>query len=130
MWIRPDWHDVYPKPALGAGYLGDGYPLCQDLPRDAFLQQGAVYDFLGSTYGGDALVLDADSDLYQALSNTRTSVVRLGQTLTCSGDECDVERRGDLLRADLVVKVEAGYYEYVPRPACTHLFFFERRTAE
>ena len=36
-------HDVYPKRDLGRGYLGDGYPLCSTLPKDAFLAEGARY---------------------------------------------------------------------------------------
>ena len=33
MKMRGDvWHDWYPKMDLGQNYIGDGYPLCEDLP--------------------------------------------------------------------------------------------------
>ena len=35
------WHDVYPKPDLDGNFLGDGYPLCSDLPPAYFLSQGS-----------------------------------------------------------------------------------------
>ena len=46
------WHDRYPKPDLYGGYLGDGYPLCSDLPARAFLAKGARYEFVG--YAGQS----------------------------------------------------------------------------
>jgi hypothetical protein len=32
---------------LYSGYLGDGYPLCEDLPEKAFLRKGATFVYLG-----------------------------------------------------------------------------------
>ena len=37
------WHDVYPKPDLDGNFLGDGYPLCSDLPPAYFLSQGVEH---------------------------------------------------------------------------------------
>eukprot|EP00418_Pyrodinium_bahamense_P033580 CAMPEP_0179154944 /NCGR_PEP_ID=MMETSP0796-20121207/75443_1 /TAXON_ID=73915 /ORGANISM="Pyrodinium bahamense, Strain pbaha01" /LENGTH=107 /DNA_ID=CAMNT_0020856375 /DNA_START=42 /DNA_END=362 /DNA_ORIENTATION=+ len=48
------FHDMYPKPDLNGNYLGDGYPLCSDLPKRAFLAKGARFDFVGYSHGGHA----------------------------------------------------------------------------
>ena len=40
--------DSFPKTKLGGGYLGDGYPLCTDLPRQHFLKPGARFTLTGS----------------------------------------------------------------------------------
>lgn len=59
MQMRAEWHDVYPKPKLDGGYLGDGYPLCSEQLNSNFLQEGAKYRFLGYEHSGQALVLAA-----------------------------------------------------------------------
>lgn len=41
--INPAYRDVYPKVALDDTYIGDGAPLCVDLPARAFLRKGAKY---------------------------------------------------------------------------------------
>ena len=41
---RRDW---FPKKDLLDGWLGDRYPLCYDLPNQAFLKTGATYKLLG-----------------------------------------------------------------------------------
>lgn len=63
---KADWHDVYPKPDLDGNFLGDGYPLCSDLPAGTFLAPGAVDktctnkdwflkgSILGTLFGKDA----------------------------------------------------------------------------
>eukprot|EP00927_Polykrikos_kofoidii_P059399 TRINITY_DN54558_c0_g1_i1.p1 TRINITY_DN54558_c0_g1~~TRINITY_DN54558_c0_g1_i1.p1 ORF type:complete len:1948 (+),score=287.27 TRINITY_DN54558_c0_g1_i1:50-5845(+) len=107
-------HDAYPKSDLGTGYLGDGYPLCGDIPNDAFLLQGARYDFLGYTYTGSVLELPSGSKLKTALKFFAVTV-ELGSTVSCTDIECDVD-------GVAVVKVDGGYYEFVP-PTCVHPFF-------
>jgi Protein of unknown function (DUF1800) len=49
MKINIDIRDVFPKMGLDRKYIGDGYPLCSDLPQKAFLKAGATYHLLGST---------------------------------------------------------------------------------
>jgi Protein of unknown function (DUF1800) len=49
MKINIDIRDVFPKMGLDRKYIGDGYPLCSDLPQKAFLKAGATYRLLGST---------------------------------------------------------------------------------
>jgi len=46
--IIADWRDKFPKSSLYGGYLGDGTPLCVDLPEKMFLRKGARYRLLGS----------------------------------------------------------------------------------
>jgi len=122
MRMRPKRHDVYPKPDLDGNFLGDGYPLCSDLPTRGFLSQGAKYEFIGYKYdGSDVLVVNQESDLYGALCTgsgacTFSLSVELERTLACHVDECKINM-------PKVVKVATGYYEYVP-PMCVHLFFY------
>ena len=47
--IRATWRDVFPKMNLWSGYLGDGYPICAELPARNFLRAGATYQYLGRT---------------------------------------------------------------------------------
>ena len=80
--VQPEWRDPFPKLDLHGGYLGDGYPLCADLPPRAFLLAGARYSYRGATmtadmalsFDGTALVLaDNSSRLFQALCNRATT---------------------------------------------------------
>jgi cullin-associated NEDD8-dissociated protein 1 len=116
MQMYSEWHDVYPKQNLNGGYLGDGYPLCADLPARAFLSAGARFEFIGHDYA-DANVLEVspDSALHAALLPFKPTLV-LTATLECHGDECSADSVG-------VIKVSGGYYEYVP-PTCVHFYFF------
>ena len=129
MQMKPEWHDAYPKMDLDDNYLGDGYPLCEDLPRGVFLSSGARFEFYGSQYGSsDALTLNESSALYQVLCSPdgsgtcsfKASVV-LSQDLSCHGDECDAT-------VPNVVKAGAAYYEFIP-PPCVHLYFHEGKIA-
>ena len=53
-------------------YLGDGYPLCSSLPRNAFLRRGATFILLGTTTSEVFVPLDETaSELYQAYMGTR-----------------------------------------------------------
>ena len=46
--LQPMWRDPFPAVGLlGKGYLGDGYPLCSDLPARGFLRRGAVRSYIG-----------------------------------------------------------------------------------
>lgn len=40
MLILANRHDRLPKIDLDDGYIGDGYPLCSDLPAQDFLRKG------------------------------------------------------------------------------------------
>ena len=48
MSVRHSWRDVFPKMNLYDRYLGDGVPLCVDLPPRTFLRAGARYRLLSS----------------------------------------------------------------------------------
>jgi hypothetical protein len=62
MQIKPDWHDRLPKTKLDSGYLGDGFPLCLDLPTQEFLRQGAVFELTGAS-STEGEVVDAATEL-------------------------------------------------------------------
>jgi uncharacterized protein (DUF1501 family) len=137
MRIVPGWRDPFPKSHLNGGFIGDGYPLCSDLPDRAFLKAGAKYRLLGgkslpelmkdpSFFSKDELYtilrMDLDplsSNLYQKLHNggNYKVLVTLDTDIICHGAECNV----DTLR---VVKVGGVYYEYVERP-CVQMAFYD-----
>eukprot|EP00930_Biecheleria_cincta_P023948 TRINITY_DN17215_c0_g1_i1.p1 TRINITY_DN17215_c0_g1~~TRINITY_DN17215_c0_g1_i1.p1 ORF type:complete len:1489 (-),score=232.87 TRINITY_DN17215_c0_g1_i1:2869-7335(-) len=127
MRIRVEWHDRYPKPDLHGNFLGDGLPLCSDLPARQFLEKGAKYVFKGTAHAtSGGLTIGSGSSLYAALCastdgsgcNFKRSI-ELTSTLACDAAECEVN-------ALQVVNVEGALYEYVP-PACVHMFFFNGR---
>lgn len=147
LYINPRWRDVFPKMDLFAGYIGDSYPLCADLPRRQFLNTGAKYILLGSSpvpeyQTGDEwwshswwkpyntivnLVLNRTlSGLYAALCNMGSDnvchyqpIVTLTQSLSCYGDECLIDEP----RTIRVSEDPLVYYKYI-RPACVELTFF------
>lgn len=49
MILQPRWRDPFPKTNLVGGYIGDGTPLCSDLPPRMFLRKGATYVYRGWT---------------------------------------------------------------------------------
>lgn len=131
MKMRSKDHDIYPKQDLDGNFLGDGYPLCSDLPKHHFLAVGAKYEFRGysnpATVNVDEYEVPTTSGLFNVLCNPdgngdcQFSLVRtLDQTVLCVGSECNIE----FLR---VVKVDhnnkVGYFEYVA-PTCVHHFFY------
>eukprot|EP00928_Gymnodinium_smaydae_P003202 TRINITY_DN1113_c0_g1_i8.p1 TRINITY_DN1113_c0_g1~~TRINITY_DN1113_c0_g1_i8.p1 ORF type:complete len:1938 (+),score=261.64 TRINITY_DN1113_c0_g1_i8:71-5815(+) len=128
MSMTPKLHDAYPKPDLDGGYLGDGYPLCSDVPAQAFLARGAKFVFLGSKLdetSNDAFTLSSKSKLYMALCgpastadscNFMRPVVELETTIPCFETECD-------LLGVRIVKVLNVFFEFSP-PKCVHLFFY------
>jgi len=134
MKMNAEWRDIFPKSDLGEGYLGDRYPLCTSLPRQAFLRRGARYRYTGldatekpkceKQTGCKRMTLDGDaSALYVKLCGASgvgapcsfPAEVRLDAHIPCHGDEC----LADTLS---VVKVKGPlgqtpvYYEYVPTP--------------
>lgn len=150
MTLKPDRRDDFPKTALPidtGGYLGDGYPLCSNLPPRHFLLEGAAYRNTGeaSVLGAAFDVNSANksreteshfspapsSGLYRALCApdgagrcTFPSDVKLATTVPCEGT---VECSADTLRAVEVVDPVSGktnFYVYV-EPVCTRLFFFD-----
>ena len=125
-------------------YIGDGYPLCADLPIRHFLKAGATYRLLGNTsypelqseqdrkeWVDDSsykkLAADPDGNLFLTLCNgtirncNYSAIVTLADDIDCVGAECDV----NTVRT---IEVDDGiFYEYV-RPACVHLAFYENPT--
>ena len=139
MGIEPTWRDAFPKMGLGKQYVGDGYPLCADMPQQHFLKRGAKYILLGyspsTDLQGDPSDWDDDksairfvadpagelnSILCAADENSKCwypPVVTLSEDLNCLGNECEV----DTIH---VVQVQGGvFYEYVRLP-CVHQTFF------
>eukprot|EP00957_Ditylum_brightwellii_P201835 15327430-Ditylum_brightwellii.AAC.1 len=129
MYIDKDRRDQFPKSDLQGGYIGDRYPLCEDLPTKMFLRKGAKYRSLGTnplpelmednvglgrTDGTiKRMVLQEGSLLYEKLHNggNYLNTVILDANYACHANsaECKV----DTVR---VVQVGNYYYEYV-RPA-------------
>ena len=151
MRLVPSKRDKFPKTLLGGavdgGHLGDGFPLCSQLPQRHFLQAGAKYRYTGnaSVHGAlhdavptalDHLTPDpAASQLYAALCRAADNdgvldggrcsfpgVVTLPADLGCHGAaECGA----DMIHAVRIVDGAAvGFYVYVPAP-CVRLQLFE-----
>jgi len=126
MQMRASRHDVYPKMDLDGGYLGDRYPLCEDLPADAFLAAGATFELEGisAVAHTEVMELTSGSALYTALCGSSSAPcsfeprVTLQSTLTCTGDECKVAANN--LE---ILKVDTAFYRYVS-PVCVNLYFF------
>ncbi len=60
MQIKPIWRDFLPKAKLDAGYLGDKYPLCNELPARHWLSEGARFIFTGSR-SAEGAIMDAQN---------------------------------------------------------------------
>lgn len=81
--INRNFRDMFPKSNLFGGYIGDGYPLCTDLPPRDHLRKGASYRLLGKRANAELqydlnefndddvnrekLILNVSSPLYEAL---------------------------------------------------------------
>ena len=139
-WLR----DPFPKSSVGSGYLGDGYPMCAELPPQHFLRNGSKYRKVGdaSTLGskfdnGGAGGINIrehfepsrnSSGLYAALCTpdddrqcTFPSVVELPVTVPCDGEvECGADTLKNVRISD---GVRTAYYEYV-MPPCVQMTFF------
>lgn len=114
-------------------YIGDGYPLCSDLPNQHYLMTGAKYRFLGGDSTPELLTerwdwgspkrfkvsTSSGSELAAKLCNDPTSsgtcnfqpMVVLDVDLGCSGIECGIDD-------PRVIEIDDGvFFEYV-RPPC------------
>ena len=140
MYLQGQWRDMSPKLGLDQKYVGDGIPLCVDLPDNHFLKKGATYILLGSLpvprYHNDPvewaaddavkrLSLSNDSGLYRRLCNAEMdggncryqAKIVLEEEFACSGIECKVDD-------PRILEVESGiYYEYL-RPPCSYQTFY------
>eukprot|EP00804_Cyclotella_cryptica_P009369 CCRYP_018076-RB/>CCRYP_018076-RB protein AED:0.03 eAED:0.03 QI:374/1/1/1/0.94/0.9/20/617/4181 len=137
--IQASWRDKFPKSNLLGGYIGDGYPLCVDLPSKMFLRRGAVYRLLGTSslpelmeddwnFKTDPTIkkftLDPASQLKATLCNPGSNgscqfsnSVTLESNLICVALEC----AADTLR---VVEVSPGiHYEYVSPPCVEQVVY-------
>ena len=137
MKIRMNWRDHYPKMGLKGKYIGDGFPLCSDLPSDTFLRKGAKWRLLGKAKNSDdqnllrhdensdvaVTILGPSSVLLKKLCKSRNGkctypgVVNIKYNLPCVGIECSTN-------GIKIVQVESGvHYEFV-RPPCVVFPFF------
>lgn len=134
------WRDHYPKMGLDGKYIGDGYPLCSDLPQKNFLQAGAKWKLLGRSKNSDdqklfrnneagdnvlVSVLDPSSSLFKELCKSTSgqctfpSVVDIIHDLPCTGIECTTGIKiAQLQIEDLTVN-----YEFI-QSACVNFPFF------
>lgn len=153
--IRADFHDRLPKADLGDGFVGDGYPLCDELPGPDFLMPGARFEFTGSgSVEGDEIDSAGPEDeagrrgrfapepgvsaLHARLCAAPAAgepctfpiVVELDEALECSGEqECGAGRVYTVQVRDPVANV-TQYYSYF-QPPCVRLTFFpEGKTAQ
>lgn len=138
MALEGRWRDPFPKLGLDETFIGDGYPICSELPQHHFLRKGAEYRLVGSQDRSELefehpwfnyddvkrYTLDPSSNLYQVLCNASQNggpcdyqtVVTLDQNLDCFGNECEIDNWTVIHVADGVK------YEYV-RPACVKYSF-------
>ena len=117
MQIKAEWRDFFPKRALDKGFIGDGYPLCADLPsKNEFLMPGATYVNTGAhSDEGEWYDRDAASDrgvreqftpsntgssqLFNTLCSRISStepcqfpdIIKVTNPIQCNGDECDID---------------------------------------
>lgn len=141
LFINWEKRDLFPKSNLNGGFIGDGYPLCEDLPERAFLRIGAKYRVLGSSPAQE--LVHEENNVVESLTakrlvlNPRTSqlypklcvkssadrpcehpsIVILDENLACDENECV-----DTIR---VVQVDDVFYEYIPNIPCVELGFYE-----
>lgn len=149
MVLAPTNHDRFPKHNLEGGFIGDGYPLCAELPTRPFLAAGATFKFTGTVSAHTATFdgrpsrglarplfearAEEGSALYATLcarDNTTgrctfPSTVTLSEPLPCTGP---LECSADYVRVVALVDKAATpplrvYYSYVPAP-CVNLAFF------
>ena len=145
--IQGEWRDIFPKIDLLGGHIGDGYPLCNDIPDKEFLRKGAKYRMLGSTPTLELMnlpadwiefdplmnpvILDHNSQLYNRLCNPNSfggddcvfeTQTVLEDNLECFGQECQV----DTLR--LIQVTDGIYFEYVRQPCVDMSFYNDAQT--
>jgi hypothetical protein len=141
MRINMEYRDVFPKMGLNRKYIGDGEPLCADLPDKHFLKLGATYRLLGRNSTPDLLSDPREwsedplatrinlqpngvDSLFAKLCGSEDpsncqfkSKVILDHNIPCSGIECSL----DNLR---VVEVDGVFFEYIRTP-CVYQAFFQ-----
>ena len=145
MKIDEKWRDPFPKMGLDRKYIGDGFPLCADLPSKHFLAKGATYRLLGKSpmpemhidppeWLTDKSVLrltlephpNGQASLFSKLCGANrpedcryANLVTLDETLECNGSiECSI----DTIR---VAEAANGiFYEYLS-PPCVFQGFYE-----
>jgi hypothetical protein len=128
--ISPQFRDALPKMDLHDGYIGDGYPLCADLPPRAFLRMSARFVRRATMAATDVAVLQpraANSPLYAALCAragarcTFPSTLELTSNLACDDAECTLKQ---LDAVKIVDGASEAWYEYVRVP-CVKLAFYD-----
>jgi hypothetical protein len=140
-------HDLLPKAFLDSGYVGDGYPDCDQLPPLHWLTPGARYVYTGAAsiegpvvdaqslsgpgLRGRLTPLPSSSALYRSLCQadgtgrcTFPNEVVLTDVLPCDGQECGAGRVISVRIVDPVAGV-TGYYTYESVP-CVRLSFFNQ----
>lgn len=138
MAVEGRWRDPFPKLDLDQNFIGDGYPICTELPTRHFLRKGATYRLAGSADRAEMeyehpwadydtvkrFQLDSNSNLYQVLCNASQNggpcnfrpLIQLEENVDCYGEECGLD-------SWTLILVENGVkYEYV-RPACVNYAF-------
>ena len=71
-----DWN---PKRSLTNGYIGDRYPLCVDMPEQAFLKIGAKFRYLGNTSSPE---LQSDESSWENDDSFKKFVLSTSSTLS------------------------------------------------
>ena len=153
MRIELAWRDMFPKMGLNGKYIGDGYPLCADLPHQHFLKRGAKYRLLGYSSQPelqddppewldrrDYVTIEANelaatagtrsTSLYDVLCDAEISSFwqspcRHPPVVTLTENlECHGDKECSV---DSVRTVKVGdvFYEYVQLP-CVHQAFFDK----
>ena len=139
--------DWFPKMGLRGKHVGDGYPLCVDLPRQHYLRKGARYRLLGGSKrphwqssdptldeSAVANVIDltgTGSSLYTALCSadagecTFPPIIELTDNIPCDGSVTIEGGVDDFcnLSSLRTVKVDDVYYEYLRQPCVNFPFF-------
>jgi hypothetical protein len=144
--IISTYRDQFPKRVPSGGFLGDGYPICSELPPRAFLQPGATYRYLGTS-----AVPEKTNSYYSDSTESRTvnlnastsalaavlcrsgggvagaacifkSELVLTSPLICDGQECLVDEARVVRVVDVAGNLTV-FYEYVRLP-CVELSYF------
>jgi cullin-associated NEDD8-dissociated protein 1 len=149
MKVTGRYRDANPKRTPTRGYIGDGFPLCVDLPKQAFLKRDAKYRYLGRDpnpvkhteprdYGEHVLGINrttirTGSELFQKLCAAGSgpcrfkSEVVLSENLQCDGLECDLDTVRVVKLSNAGVREDGErynvYYEYLRQPCVVQSYF-------
>jgi len=135
--ISPQWKDHFPKLGLNSQFVGDGYPLCSDLPHQYFLKKGAKFRILGAKANPDftdekvkkddmtrASLDFQSSTLASILCNKDIAgkcrpqnIVILSNDIVCYGIECEINEPRSIEVSENL------WYEYL-RPPCVNQVFY------